>query len=424
LRYPALYPTFPLFFMLSRFGLVWTLLFCLVAVGELHAGSPGHASNSAKPAAVKPAVVDESDGIIRAHPGPWGDIEWSSMYLEAPDYILESLRKPDPNPHWTFPNTTEAQVRDLLVRSGVPEDMQKRILDPKRELTREGALTLFPPMEDIEGMKPEVRETIYAELGKYPENEYHHDPLIITGNFEDWLRDTKLRPELQNDFRKLSYHMGRVLAFSDIRFLINHATSDDEVEHIFRTITRTRTLVGTLKISPGSNAQQLVSYWTGNRPSSDVLPILQSATERTGGANLDITHLMPPMARRRLYTYPTMDLLVRGRLPDCHWTSLNFFSAMPQDYYLDMRLAANRLLERYDAVESPYIFGDMLCLLNAQGQAIHSCIYIADDVVFTKNGENSLKPWILMPLQDVKDIYSRDMAGGIKGFRKKTQNAM
>jgi hypothetical protein len=286
-------------------------------------------------------------------------------------------------------------------------------------LTQDGIITLFPPLEDLEKMKPEVRQVVYAELAKSPLNEYHHDPLIIAGDVEDWLRDTKLRPELQNYFRKLSYRSGSVLAFSDIRLLLNHAESDAEVVHIFKTITRTRTLVGTLKINGSSNAQQLLEYWTGNHASSDVLPMLESATERSGGATLDITHLMPPLGRRRLYTYPTIDLLTRGRLPDCHWSSLNFFTSTPQDYYLDMRLAANRLLERYDPVESPYKFGDMLCLLNSEGQAIHSCIYIADDVVFTKNGENSLKPWILMPLRDVRDIYSRDATGVIKGFRRK-----
>jgi hypothetical protein len=407
--------------MSVRFGSIFGVFgaLTLVAVGAIYAASPPRVSNSSKVTEARTGANGTADDVVKAHPGPWGDLEWSSMYMEAPEAILDTLRKPDPNPHWIFPNATEASLRQLCAQADLPEDMQNRLFDPKRVLVQEGTMTLFPTIDDLEAMKPEARAVIYAELAKSPQNEYHHDPLIITGSFDDWLRDARLRPELQNDFRRLSYRSGRVLAFSDIRVLLNHATTDAEVEHVFKTITRIRTLVGTLKISPGSNAAQLVEYWTGNRASSDVLPILESVTERTGGATLDITHLLPPLARRRLYTYPTIDLLTRGRLPDCHWTSLNFFTAMPQDYYLDMRLAANRLLEKYNSVESPYIFGDMLCLLNSEGQAIHSCIYIADDVVFTKNGENSLKPWILMPLQDVKDIYSRDTTGVVKGFRRK-----
>lgn len=42
------------------------------------------------------------------------------------------------------------------------------------------------------------------------------------------------------------------------------------------------------------------------------------------------------------------------------------------------------------------IGGDLFLLLNAQGGVIHSAVYIADDVVFTKNGINYAQPWILM----------------------------
>jgi len=286
-------------------------------------------------------------------------------------------------------------------------------------LEQEGNITVFPIIEDLEALKPKAREVIYAELAKSPMNECHHDPLIITGGIEDWLRDTHLRPELQDVFRRLTYRSGNVLAFSDIALLLQHASTDAEVERIFKTMTRTRTLVGTLKISQSSNAAQLIEYWTNNRAGSDVRPILESATEQTGGATLDITHLLPPFSRRRLYTYPSIDQLTRGRSPDCHWTSLNFFTITPQDYYLDLRHEPNRLLENYSLVESPYIFGDLFCLLNAEGKAIHSCIYIADDVVFTKNGEDSLTPWILMSLQDVKNIHNRKTDCVLKAFRLK-----
>ncbi len=381
------------------------------------AASPTRLQDPVKQVAPK-SIPPASDDVIRAHPGPWGDIEWTVAYLEAPDSVLETQRKPDPNPHWIFPASNETAVRALFNRAGLPADMQDRLFDPKRMLTQEGNLELFPSVPDIQAIKPEAREIIYTELAKSPLNDFHHEPLVIVGPLEDWLRDSQLRPELKDQIRKLSYRNGRTLAFSDIRLLLTMAQSDAEVNQIFKTVTRTKTLFGQLKISPGSNARQLLEYWTGGRANSDITAILESATQHAGGMNLDITHILPPLARRRLYTFPTQDLLTRGRLPDCHWTSLNFFNSLPQDYYLDMRLAANRLLETYTPVDSPYHFGDMLCLLNDSGEAIHSCIYIADDVVFTKNGENGLRPWILQPLQEVRDFYGHE-ASGLKGFRRK-----
>ena len=54
------------------------------------------------------------------------------------------------------------------------------------------------------------------------------------------------------------------------------------------------------------------------------------------------------------------------------------------------------------------------------GDAFHSCVYIADDIVFTKNGRNVLSPWIFMKLDEVKKIYLFDDNGRIQGFRAKT----
>jgi hypothetical protein len=45
-------------------------------------------------------------------------------------------------------------------------------------------------------------------------------------------------------------------------------------------------------------------------------------------------------------------------------------------------------------------------VLNKDGNAIHSVVYLADDIVFTKNGNNYAQPWMLMRLKDVLSDYS------------------
>ena len=41
-----------------------------------------------------------------------------------------------------------------------------------------------------------------------------------------------------------------------------------------------------------------------------------------------------------------------------------------------------------------------------QRTAIHAAAYVADDMVFTKNGESCTQPWILMHMQDMIDTYA------------------
>ncbi|NBN95002.1 MAG: hypothetical protein EBV31_05155, partial [Verrucomicrobia bacterium] len=63
-------------------------------------------------------------------------------------------------------------------------------------------------------------------------------------------------------------------------------------------------------------------------------------------------------------------------------------------------------------------FGDVLCFLD-EGEGLHTCVHIADDIVLTKNGDSILAPWALMQLKDVDAIYRRSPSTRIQGYRLK-----
>jgi hypothetical protein len=112
-------------------------------------------------------------------------------------------------------------------------------------------------------------------------------------------------------------------------------------------------------------------------------------------------------------------------MPDCHWSSLNFFNYDVKPYLLDSRLATTVVLEQFLPVDPPYKFGDIMFLLDVkQGDAFHSCVYIADDIVYTKNGRNVVSPWLLMKLEDVQKIYLHDGNGRVQGYRNKSAPEM
>ena len=341
------------------------------------------------------------------------------MYIEAPDNLLDTVNRPNSTPVWNFPGATEDKLRGFFTKAGLAKSVQERVLDSKRLIRQNGVLTVFPPIEDLMEIPQEVRSAIYAELAKSELNEFHANPIhIVGGNVDEWLRETGLRPKLQDLIRKMTWRSGSSVAFSDLRTLLSKAESDEEVRHIFKTTTRRRTLLVRLKIGPGSDMKSLIAYWSAGGRSLDIVPMLEAAGGRGCETQIDITHLLPPIPRRRLYTYPTLDLATRGRMPDCHWTSLNFFELMPKEYFLDLRLAANHLMQGYEKVERPYRLGDVLVFLNPEGNAIHSCVYIADNIVFTKNGENNLSPWLLKRLSDLEEIYKRGPNWPVQAFRK------
>jgi hypothetical protein len=161
-----------------------------------------------------------------------------------------------------------------------------------------------------------------------------------------------------------------------------------------------------------------IDYWAGGQADSSRSAFIAAITQRRAPQTVDITHFLPSLIRQRVYTFPEMDLGLKGRFPDCHWTSLNFFNATPKDVYLDTKLAAEHLLKDYAVVDAPYQFGDVLCFLD-DGEGLHTCVQIADDIVLTKNGDSILAPWTLMLLKDVDSIYRRSPSTRIQGYRLK-----
>ena len=43
---------------------------------------------------------------------------------------------------------------------------------------------------------------------------------------------------------------------------------------------------------------------------------------------------------------------------------------------------------------------------------MHAAVYIADDIVFTKNGFHCTQPWILMHLKDMVETYAARLPTG------------
>lgn len=54
-----------------------------------------------------------------------------------------------------------------------------------------------------------------------------------------------------------------------------------------------------------------------------------------------------------------------------------------------------------------------------EGGIVHSCIYVADDIVFTRNGYSYQMPWTLATMRDMLAAYPEDSALEVHAFRRK-----
>ena len=355
------------------------------------------------------------------NPGPWGEFLVSTMYLEAPDAVINVIPKPNSVTKWTFPGATPSGVRSLLIKLGIQGALVESLTSSQKLLVTEGDVFIYPTLTDLLQLSLSERGALYAELAKYEQNEHYYDPIyILSDDVNEWLERSNLSKAQEDIFRQVVWRRGNALAFSDISALLGLVETKQEIENTIRAVTRQRTLLVSQKF-PLKNVTREVflNYWFANQVETPRMTFIKAISNQTTiRDSVDILHYLPVLMRERAYTFPSIRDGVKGRMPDCHWTSLNFFNLTPREYYRNTKLAAIQLTESYDPVAPPYQFGDVLCYLD-NGNGLHTCVYLADDIVLTKNGENILSPWVLLYISDVSKIYKRTPSTTIQGYRLK-----
>jgi hypothetical protein len=208
--------------------------------------------------------------------------------------------------------------------------------------------------------------------------------------------------------RSLTFtNLGGAICIVDLDVLQRTFTSN-EFHRVFESLYSEPCLLMDLRVNSASDVEALAKYWGRGGREVTILPVLRSLARRPGGGSINIAQLLPPFAQSRLYTFspPTTNAPASG--PDCFWTAMNFFKLQPDPGFSNFQYALDVLNRNYSEASGPRRFGDLLLLLDERRQAIHACVYVADDVVFTKNGADFLQPWTLMKIADMMARYATD----------------
>jgi hypothetical protein len=202
------------------------------------------------------------------------------------------------------------------------------------------------------------------------------------------------------------YPHGDLLLFADANVVLPRMGSDDERKRLLKALSRKRAILATLHLEPGMNLERIVDYWSAGTRAKDIRPLIESLARVPGGAGVDVVHLLPQFARRRLFSFPRPDLDPAASKRDCHWTSLNFYNAVPDDSFSDVNVALGHIRNNYYFIAAQPRMGDLVLLALPDGAIVHSAVYVADDLMFTKNGAVITQPWLLMPLADMLEFHS------------------
>jgi len=356
-----------------------------------------------------------------ASEGPWGRLTYVPITIAPPlEFVPQAAPNTSTSVEWRFPNMISARLPAFLSEIGLSEPLREKLVSLADVDPGIQGLTIRPPREVVLGLSPDDRSALYAALAGFPENIAQRCPFQFCGDsFDEWLGDSPLSPETRKLAEPLVYRHGSFLFFTDLRTIEESLPSPEQRLKLIKALSHESTFLLQLELSEESDLEALVDYWSRGGRTENVRPILESLHQAGGQRSIDVTYLLPPFARRRIYTYDAFSDEKLRPSHNCHWTALNFFSDQPDDRKGDMQEVARALKEDYYVVYGNLRLGDLVAFFDDRLKLIHSAVFIADNVLFTKNGPASAHPWMFMKLKDMKSYYPTRDELRIRCFRRK-----
>jgi hypothetical protein len=349
-----------------------------------------------------------SDYVTLGNPGPWGRMEYIRIALELPDELVFVPGREEPPVRWFFKGSTKDAAVALLRSAELTPAQLDALVEKAPWSTGADGSWVTPGDDLILGLSPASRAKIYAGLVEFPENLPHVDPVCFRPEvLEERLAQSEMAPASIELLRGLLYQNdARLLLFADVGPALRRLPNDYQRRQLIKTVSGKPALLARLKVDAHSDVNALAQYWGVGGRRKDLEPLLESLKEVPGGNLLNIVCLLPPFAREHLYNHPFTSVDAGGVKQDCFWSAMNLFNEKPDDRFVEMDYVHQVLNSDYYNIAAPSQLGDVVFLATKNNVVVHAAAYIADDVVFTKNGISYTQPWLLMHMDDMLNTYA------------------
>jgi hypothetical protein len=350
--------------------------------------------------------------------GVWGNLEESQIIVQAKlDYfnkdnnfnsIVSAMKSSD---HWTFKNLSLDNIRSLFLASGISQDVCEQLINNTKPISDSSGYITTPPDEILWNFSSEIRSRLYPVIGQYEGNKTYSVPYQYTSlDPTEWLYKSNLPKDITDKLEKLIYVQGNMCCISDLHLLAPFLKTSSDWNLLLQTVFRTTAVDISLKVQHGQDVNKLLEYWGNLDREKDIKPILEHLRDNPNGGKVNIVDLLPPIPQSRLNTFVSTkesDKYFR----DCKWSMFTFFNLKTDDRYTDI----NTQSKYFSSISTPIQdtsklkFGDIIMIKDKAGIFQHTCVYIADNIVYTKDGQNSnvtITPFILSDFGKTLTIYS------------------
>ncbi len=354
-------------------------------------------------------------GTFPLKDGPWGNLEYLPISIAAPTELLNVKNTEEMPVRWFFKGYTRDSLAQLLKTLNLSDRQQNQLLDPAQLVIRAGGLVMNPSREVVLNLPKNAITGIYKILALAMENNGIRE--AMPASILEYMTEANgVSKEAVSLFKQVSWQYGNNLICYCLPHVLGSLSTYEQKHNFMKAISRQQTMLLKLRVKPEADINTLVNYWGKACWSTDVRALLESLAKTPGGGQLDIIELLPPLPTQLLYTYPVPQNPLNGPAvkQDCMWTSLNFFREPPDPKFNDPNYILEKLKTEYFQVTTDPRYGDVIMFATPDQQFIHSAVYLADDLVYTKNGDNLRNPWMLSTITNLLDIYSINVAEGQK----------
>ena len=377
-------------------------------------------SKHGNPRLVAGMEVDPTGGPAPAQIPPWGELVVRDIKIKPPEeYLAFELQHITP-PVWNFDGTSVDHVRQVMLSSGLSQEQVSGALASAK--VSSGTVTVSPNDDLVQSLLPETRAKLYHELARSAGNEHMRFPFCYAKNeFAETFAVEKISPAVTAMVKKLLYPRGDLQCFSDYELVLKQVQDKNEQMRLLSVLSSQSAVMAGVRIRSDTDIDKLLGYWAwpGGIRIKDVQPLLESLKSVPDG-RVGLVYLLPQFARQRLYTFP-MPSRPGDPAMDCHWSTMNFFNEVPDEHFTDPAYTVKFLETNYYQIAKPTKYGDIILFLDGESNnAIHSAVYLADDLVFTKNGNNMAQPWMVMHLRDLTTKYESDGPGRMLVYRNRS----
>ncbi len=350
--------------------------------------------------------MNETCVALAAKPGPWGKIEYDTLILTPPPSYFDSCLRDVTR--WGFLGQSREKAEDFLDACGVDVAELAR---SGRWLQYSDGVVAEPDHAQVAKLTATTREKLYPRLLEWMGNQAYLNEFVVEGgSYRSLAQGLNIPKALVELVEERSVRIGDKMVFPETAFALSQIPEPATRTRFLQGLCRHRAILARLLIDHSDDLETIAQWWKAGPNRSRALPLLETAARTRGVNSLDLIHLLPPVPRRLINTYPRLQSDHNGTGADCFWAAMNFFRETPASRYLDVTVPRQYYFaEHFGELSpgSPRQFGDVILMVDEEkDRFIHAYIHIADEIVFTKNGSGKFFPFVLSLEKDLLSRYA------------------